>query len=162
MTGVQTCALPISGHTSAVFSVGFSPDGQRIVSGSDDQTIRLWKFHTTGDQAGDSFAGHTRSGEFSSDDQQILPSDKSIHALDAPTESLITTRQVDFTDCSVIEDDGWIRGNKRELLMWIPLPHRPNLHRPSNIWVSGKNESRLDLSNFVHGRSWMSCMDPSG
>jgi WD domain, G-beta repeat len=142
-----------------VESVRFSPDGQRIVSCSGDKTIRMWKFNTIGDQAADSFDGYTRSGGFSLDDRpQILSSDMSIHASDAPAESLITTTQVDFTDSSVIDDDGWIRGNNRELLMWIPIVHRPNLHRPSNVWVSGKNETRLDLSNFVHGDRWMTCM----
>ncbi|KAH8990555.1 hypothetical protein EDB92DRAFT_1864556 [Lactarius akahatsu] len=59
----------------------------------------------------------------------------------------------------MIDDDGWIRGDEGELLMWIPLTHRPNLHRPRNIWVAGKHETRLDLSNFVRGRSWTSCID---
>ena len=30
------------GHTSAVKSVGFSPDGKFIVSGSEDNTVRVW------------------------------------------------------------------------------------------------------------------------
>ena len=30
------------GHTSWVFSVSFSPDGSRIVSGSRDKTVRVW------------------------------------------------------------------------------------------------------------------------
>jgi len=59
----------------------------------------------------------------------------------------------------VINDDGWICGNKCELLIWIPPLHRAHLHRPHNIWVGGDYETRLDLSNFVHGRSWMSCID---
>src|SRR6266702_625637 len=85
--------------------------------------------------------------------------DKSIHMMDDTRESLITIIQVNFTDQSVINSDGWICGNKRELLMWIPPMHRAHLHRPRNIWVAGEYETRLDLSNFVHGCSWMSCID---
>ena len=33
---------PLKGHSSSVFSVAFSPDGSRIVSGSLNNTIRLW------------------------------------------------------------------------------------------------------------------------
>jgi alpha-2-macroglobulin len=34
------------GHTAWVWSVGFSPDGLRLVSGSKDQTVRIWKVAT--------------------------------------------------------------------------------------------------------------------
>ena len=71
-----------------------------------------------------------------------------------------TTSHVDFTDHSVINEEGWICGIKGELLMWIPNTHRKNLHRPSNIWVAGKYETRMNLSTFVHGRSWMTCISP--
>lgn len=34
------------GHVASVFSVAYSPDGQRIVTGGDDATIRLWDAKT--------------------------------------------------------------------------------------------------------------------
>ena len=34
--------LTLKGHSTAVFSVSFSPDGKRIVSGSSDKTLKVW------------------------------------------------------------------------------------------------------------------------
>jgi WD40 repeat protein len=32
----------LAGHTSVVYSVAFSPDGQHIVSGSRDKLVKVW------------------------------------------------------------------------------------------------------------------------
>jgi WD40 repeat protein len=39
-TGKELAEL--KGHTDHIFSIAFSPDGKRLVSGSNDQTIRFW------------------------------------------------------------------------------------------------------------------------
>ena len=42
--------LEVEGHSGTVLSVAFSPQGDRIVSGSDDQTLRLWRVGTWEDE----------------------------------------------------------------------------------------------------------------
>jgi len=38
--------LTLAGHESALFSVAFSPDGMKVVTGSNDQTVRVWNAAT--------------------------------------------------------------------------------------------------------------------
>lgn len=37
------CIKTLEGHTKGVRSVAFSPDGKHIVSGSNDNTIKIWE-----------------------------------------------------------------------------------------------------------------------
>jgi hypothetical protein len=50
---------PLRGHEDQVWSVAFSPDGRRIVSGSVDQTLRLWDAQT-GQPIGEPLLGHEK------------------------------------------------------------------------------------------------------
>jgi WD40 repeat protein len=164
MTG-EPVADPFTGHTNWVLSVAFSPDGQHVVSGSRDDTIRVWDAKT-GEIAAGPFAGHTNrvnSAAFSPDGQHIVSGSgdrmiRRIRVSNLTTGKTETTNDFDFTDHSTIDDDGWICGIEGELLMWIPSVHRECLHRPSTIWISGNGGTILNLSNFVHGRSWATCI----
>jgi WD40 repeat protein len=45
------------GHASAIFSVGWSPDGKHIASGSTDTTVQVWDAHSGGQVL--TYRGHT-------------------------------------------------------------------------------------------------------
>ena len=55
---------PSSGHSYDVSSVAFSPDGTKVVSGSYDETVKIWNV-----ESGDVL--HTLSGEREYDDESV-------------------------------------------------------------------------------------------
>ena len=84
------------GHTGEVNSISFSPDGQTIVSGSSDRTIRIWDANT-GDLI-HTFTGHSDeviSVSFSPDGKTIASGsyDHTIHLWDVNTCELLHIRQ---------------------------------------------------------------------
>ena len=74
ITGSQTAVL--SEHTRAVNSLAFSADGTSLVSGSDDETVKLWDVQTGG--VIKTFDGHAKpvtSVSISSDSTMIASGD---------------------------------------------------------------------------------------
>jgi hypothetical protein len=84
----------LQGHTYGVKSVAFSPDGKHIVSGSLDNTVRMWDAQT-GKLVSDPFEGHTNgvnSVTFSPDGKHIVSGsdDNTIKMWDAQTGKLVS------------------------------------------------------------------------
>ena len=63
---------PLRGHTQAVFDVAFSPDGQRIVTCSLDQTARVWDAATGAELVTLGCASSVKLARFSPDGTQIV------------------------------------------------------------------------------------------
>jgi WD40 repeat protein len=101
------------GHSGSVTSVGFSPDGKRIVSGSEDKTIRIWDAET-GEEVSAPFEGHTdsiTSVMFSPDGKRIVSGsyDKTIRMWNPETGEEIAGPFVDHTHgiaCVAFSSDG--------------------------------------------------------
>jgi WD40 repeat protein len=115
-----------------------------------------------GETAAGPFAEHralVNSMAFSPDGQHTVSVsfDRTTRVSNVTMGKTKTANDVDFTDHFTIDDEGWIYGSKGELLIWIPSEHREYFYR--TIWISGKRRAILNLSNFVHGRSWATCIN---
>src|SRR6266404_9093771 len=44
----SSCVRELEGHVAACCCIAFSPDGGKLVSGSNDRTVRLWNVQTGG------------------------------------------------------------------------------------------------------------------
>jgi TIR domain/WD domain, G-beta repeat len=86
--------VDLAGHTGGVNAIAFSPDGQRVLTGSDDNTAKLWDAATG--KAVATFDGHTgalRSVAFSPDGQRVLTGsdDNTAKLWDAATGAMLAT-----------------------------------------------------------------------
>lgn len=81
--------LTLHGHEGAVVDVGFSPDGQRVLSGGNDGTCRVWDVESGDLAAVITLPGLVKSTAFGPDGRQILcgSSDHSARLFDIATRT---------------------------------------------------------------------------
>ena len=101
----------IDKHTDNINSVVFSPDGEMLVSGSDDGSIRLWDV-ATAQQIGEPLKGHTvgvNSVIFSPNGKVLASGSRSIRLWDVATAQQIgdpLTGHTNYIESVVFSPDG--------------------------------------------------------
>ncbi|KIJ43932.1 hypothetical protein M422DRAFT_169193, partial [Sphaerobolus stellatus SS14] len=103
--------LQLTGHQV----VSFSPDRERVVSGSDDWTIQIWNAHT-GELVSEPFqdcTGSVRSVAFSPDGESVVSGsdDKTIWIWNAHTGELVSEPLQGHTD--LVRSDVFSPGGER-------------------------------------------------
>ncbi|KAH8993139.1 hypothetical protein EDB92DRAFT_1855060 [Lactarius akahatsu] len=163
-------------HTGPINAIALSPDGRRIVSASDDASIRIFD-SDSGEPCTLPLRLSNRifSVTVSHDGALIACSDadRTVHVWRAnmarraawPDSFMRKARGTEF--CLVDEqgiladftlsDDGWLRGSTNEIMCWIPSIYRAGLWTPRTVGILGALETMLDMKNYVHGAKWEQC-----
>ena len=143
---------PFQGHTDEIMSVAFSPDGRHIVSCSMDNIIRLW----------DAQMGGQVENSLSSTLSPIHLSSSAAHALQNAQSLFVDMSNIHrhSQDLIHLQDDGWIVGPKRQLLLWVPPSYHKFLYTPWTHLVLPRGYPELDLSKMAHGPAWNKCYTP--
>ena len=148
---------PLQGHTSSVLSVAFSPDERHIMSSSENTTIQLWKAQISS----------TMESPLNSEITKYPPihfSSSMEHALHNAQNLFLDLPKVieNYQDLVYLQDDGWIVGPNKKLLLWIPFSYHSSFHyTPWIKLVIPKGVPELDLSRMAHGPTWYRCYLPT-
>ena len=122
----NSCLQTLEGHSGCVNSVAFSPDGQKIVSGSDDKTVKVWDA-TTGSLL-QTLNGHS-------------------DAVKSIATSLVNRLK------TILVNHDWVTINEKKAL-WLPLNRRSICYDSiGEALVIGSDSGlvtiiRFDLSKF--------------
>ena len=121
------------GHSGSVASVVFSPDGRRVLSGSEDNTLRLWEVATG--RLIRVFKGHSSSVTsvaFSHDGAHVLSGswDKTVKLWDATTGQLLRTFKGHSSAVTSVafspDGSGVLSGSEdKTLMLWDAATGRP-------------------------------------
>jgi WD40 repeat protein len=163
----------LEGHSWSVLSVAFSNDGSRVVSGSRDNTIRIWDVEAGNTvmgplQSRSNFARSIHSSTACPGDSIHLKASQSIHGVhncekgdgdDTPDVGLgvheVCVLPIDWSTVA----DGWVKSPHGEVLFWAPPGNRVGMCSPKCLAVFGALRTGICFHRFKHGESWTECME---
>ncbi|WPJ63730.1 hypothetical protein SMAC4_13672 [Sordaria macrospora] len=139
----NACLQTLEGHSSCVNSVAFSPDGQRLASGSWDNTIKIWDSASRSCLQAISTSTLITDISFDPTSRYLLTNIGRINMVTETTESQVVLEIPESHGYGLGEDRPWITCNSQNVL-WLP----PN-YRPSSCYVRGQTISFICASGLI-------------
>ena len=165
-------------HTARINAISLTPDGNRIISASDDASLRIF----------DSNSGELCTLPLRTSDRMLSVTSSHDGALIAcsgadkrvqvwrtnmegravwPDDFVRRVRGLEF--CLVDKQgflanfasssDGWLQGLTDEPMFWVPPFYRAGLWTPRTVGILGASETMVDVRDFVHGTEWERCRE---
>ncbi|KAJ7723497.1 hypothetical protein DFH07DRAFT_759459, partial [Mycena maculata] len=153
----------ISGHSEMLNShqlQSVAVNGSRIAAAVGNR-IQIWDI-TSGKLILGPFDGHrdvVTSMAFSEDGKRLVSGsmDRTVRIWNTGSE--IGDPLGGFPEGSKIESTGWIRGPKRDLIIWVPQSYRRRLCWGRALTViDGRPGAHITVSEALLGRRWYQCL----